>query len=92
MERIQKTKENLKKCQCMKCPSYNFACKVKSMPGNLIFKRSKMDSKIHAEIMFCVYEPSDCIDEEKGCQCIECELFKEYDLKKRYFCIEDGGK
>lgn len=92
MKRIPKTKENLKKCRCMKCPSYNFACKVKAVPGNIILKMTKMDSKIHAEAMFCMYEPSDCIDEEKGCLCAECELFKEYELKNNYFCIVDGGK
>lgn len=92
MERIPKNKESLKKCRCMKCPSYNFACKLKSIPGNVILKIGKMDSKIHAEAMFCVYEPSDCINDERGCLCPECDLYKEYDLKGKYFCVVDGGE
>jgi len=48
--------------------------------------------KIHAEAMFCAYEKSSCIDEEKGCNCGNCDLFKEYDLGERYFCIVSDGK
>jgi hypothetical protein len=48
--------------------------------------------KIHAETMFCAYEKSHCIEEEHGCICNECELFKEYNLDKLYFCTADGGK
>lgn len=92
MSKVDKTKENLKKCLCMKCPSYNFACKVKSMPGNVILMMSDMSDKIHAEAMFCAYEKSDCIEEEKGCLCGTCEVFKEYDLGKGYFCTTLGGK
>jgi len=58
MKIVPKTKENLKKCLCMKCPSYNFACKVKSMPSNVILMLSDKEKKIHAESMFCAYEPS----------------------------------
>jgi len=36
MTKVDRTKENLKKCLCMKCPSYTFACKMKSMPANLM--------------------------------------------------------
>jgi hypothetical protein len=91
MSMVAKTKENLKKCLCMKCPSYSFACKVKSMPGNMILMMGKMDG-IHAEAMFCAYEKSQCIDEEKGCICGTCEVFKEYNLGKGYFCTVTGGK
>jgi hypothetical protein len=91
MSKVAKTKENLKKCLCMKCPSYVFACQIKSMPGNMILMMSDMD-KIHAETMFCAYEKSHCIDEEKGCLCATCELFKHYELGKGYFCIVTDGK
>ena len=92
MSNVAKTKENLKKCQCMKCPSYTSSCKVKSMPGNVILKMSDMDKKIHAEALFCAYEKSHCIDEEKGCLCDTCEVFKENDLGRGYFCMVTGGK
>ena len=92
MSKVEKTKDNLKKCICMKCPSYNFACKMKSMPGNMILMMGNMEDKIHAEAMFCAYEKSSCIDEEKGCICGQCELFKEHDLGKLYFCTVTDGK
>lgn len=92
MSVVSKTKGNLKKCLCMKCPSYNFACKIKSMPGNVILKIGKVEDKIHAEAMFCAYEKSHCIEEKKGCLCEDCELLREYHLEKEFFCIVDGGK
>jgi len=33
--KVPKTKENLKKCIYMKCPSYTFTYKMRSMPGNI---------------------------------------------------------
>lgn len=92
MSKVAKTKENLKKCLCMKCPSYTFSCKVKSMPGNMILMVSDKEKKLHAEAMFCAYEKSHCIDEEKGCNCPTCELYKEYNLGKTYFCTTQDGK
>ncbi|QRN86824.1 DUF2769 domain-containing protein [Clostridia bacterium] len=92
MSNVPKTKENLKKCLCMKCPSYTFACKVKSMPGNAILMMSDMDKKLHAEAMYCAYEKSNCISEDKGCICSTCELYKEYGLTNGYYCTADGGK
>lgn len=92
MSKVEKTKENLKKCLCMKCPSYTFFCKMKSMPGNMILMVSDMEEKLHAEAMFCAYEKSRCIDEEKSCNCPTCELHKEYNLDKTYFCTNQDGK
>ena len=58
---VEKSKKNLSKCICMKCPSYGFACKVKSMPNNAILMMGDSTKKIHAEAMFCAYEKSTCI-------------------------------
>lgn len=93
MSKVEKTKGNLIKCLCMKtCPSYGFACKMTSLPSNTILLVSDMEKKLHAETMFCAYEKSTCIDEEKGCMCGSCEVFKKYGLDRGYFCITDGGK
>ncbi len=92
MSKVERTKENLKKCLCMKCPSYSFTCKMMSMPGNVILMMGNMEDKPHAEAMFCAYEKSNCIKEEKGCLCATCELFKEYNLEKTYFCTATDGK
>jgi len=92
MKIVQKTKENLKKCLCIKCPSYVFACKVKSMPSNVILQTGNMEDKIHAEAMFCAYEPSHCIDEIRGCRCVDCQVLLENDLDNGFYCKFQGGK
>ena len=92
MKIVQKTKGNLKKCLCMKCPSYVFACKVKSMAGNVILRVGDMENKIHAEALFCAYEPSNCIDELRGCLCEDCEVLLDNDLENGFYCKVDGGK
>jgi hypothetical protein len=84
---VPKTKANLMKCQCIKCPSYIFSCKMKAMPGNVILMMGDMEKHIHAEAMFCAYGKSDCINEEKGCLCGTCAVFKEYEPGKGYFCL-----
>ena len=93
MSNVEKTRENMFKCLCMKkCPSYSFSCKVKNMPSNTLLVMSDMEKKVHAETFFCAYDKSTCIEEEKGCVCPECEVYKKYNLDKMYYCTEDGGK
>ncbi|PKM85039.1 MAG: hypothetical protein CVU86_04060 [Firmicutes bacterium HGW-Firmicutes-11] len=92
MSKVDRTKENLEKCICMTCPSYAFACKKRSLTSNVILTMVGTDYRIHAEAMFCAYEESHCIDEEKGCICADCEVHKEYQLEKGYFCVAAGGK
>ncbi len=89
---VSRTKENLDKCLCMTCPSYIFFCKMKSMPANVLLMMS-MEKKIYAEAMFCAYgSSSQCVGEEKGCVCSNCEVFKENKLGKGYFCTTKDGK
>ena len=92
MSVVEKTKANLIACKCLVCPSYEFTCKVQSMPSNVLLLIGDMDNMIHAEKLFCAYEKSSCIEQKKGCICPECEVQKKYDLKKVYYCLEDGGK
>lgn len=87
MATVPKTKENLHKCICMKCPSYTFACKIKAMPENMVDMLKKDFSKVdHMEAMFCAFGESKCIDEKKGCICLDCQLMKEYMPGPGYFC------
>ncbi len=51
MSTVTRTKENLQKCQCMKCPTYTFMCKMKSMPGNIMAMMSDIGKKDHMEAM-----------------------------------------
>lgn len=92
MTNVPKIKKNLMKCKCKTCPTYDFACKVKSIPGNMGLILGDMEDKTHAETMFCGYEKSNCLDEEKGCLCPSCEVFKECALDKTYYCIVTYGK
>ena len=82
MGAVAKTKENLKKCLCMKCPTYTFMCKMKNMPGNMAAMMSDIGKKDHMEGIFCAFGKSKCIDEEKGCICMTCAVFKENNLYK----------
>lgn len=88
MGTVAKTKSNLKKCICMKCPSYTFACKIKEIPSNIsdMLKMDISDVK-HAEVMFCAFEASKCIKEEKGCNCPSCAVHAENMLDKTYYCL-----
>lgn len=92
MGKVPKTKENMHKCICMSCPSYSFACKIKSMPANVMDLIKGIDKTDNLEGMYCAYEKSRCIEEEKGCVCGKCVLTAEYGLDKKYYCTVTGGK
>jgi len=93
MAKVEKSKENLKKCICMKCPSYKLACKMKAMPKNIITMMKGNISEIdHFEGLYCAFEKSHCITVESGCICADCEIYKENNLGKVYFCTQTGGK
>ncbi|MDW7739105.1 MAG: DUF2769 domain-containing protein [Bacillota bacterium] len=92
MQKVPKTRKNLLKCLCKKCPTYSFTCKMMSIPGNIILLMDTKDDRLHAETMFCAYSKSQCIKDEKGCICRKCEVYKENELSGMYFCLEDGGK
>ena len=86
---VQKTKENLKKCICMKCPSYTMSCKLKAMPKNMMtMMKGNIAEKTHFEGLFCAFEKSTCIKKEKGCRCAQCQVYKENKLNKLYFCLK----
>jgi len=93
MSAVAKTKENLKKCKCVKCPTYSFACKIKAIPEGIsdMLKRDISEEK-HMEMMFCAFEASKCIKEEKGCICTTCEVHTENNLDKTYYCAITSGK
>lgn len=93
MGKVGKSKENLKKCICMKCPSYKLGCKMKAMPKNMMtMMRGNISELDHFEGLFCAFEKSKCITEEEGCICATCEVYKDNSLDKLYFCTQTGGK
>lgn len=88
---VERTKENLKSCQCMHCPSYTTGCKIRSMPDNIVNLMEGLDEVSHFESLFCAFEQSHCIHEDKGCLCSDCSVHKKYDLQKHDFCMKTGG-
>jgi len=62
MGNVPKTIENMRKCICKRCPSYTFACKIKSMPANVMDLIKGIDKTDHHEGLYCAYEKSRCID------------------------------
>lgn len=92
MKEVDKTKDNLKKCKCMNCPSYTDTCKVKNAPENLLKLMGDFSKHEHYEKMFCAFERSNCIEEDNGCLCEDCEVFKNYNLNRNEFCLKTGGR
>ncbi|OEU41463.1 hypothetical protein BGV40_14755 [Methanosarcina sp. Ant1] len=93
MGNVTKSKENLKKCICIKCPSYTFACKVKAIPGGIADMLKRDISEVeHMEGMFCAFGQSKCITDDKGCICGDCDVYKENNLDKFSYCTVLNGK
>lgn len=89
---VDKTKENLERCLCMTCPSYTLGCKVKNVPVNLFKQMEDLEKVDHFESMFCAFEKSHCIDEDRGCLCDGCPVHAEYDLNREEYCLKTGGE
>lgn len=85
--RVEKTIENAERCKCLQCPSYTAVCKMKNgttIPHDI----SKLD---HLERMFCAFEESNCIHENRGCLCETCPVHKKYSLNDEDYCLHTGG-
>lgn len=92
MQTVARTSENLKKCQCSNCPSYTAGCKIKNYPVNFFKLVDGLDKVDHFEGMFCAFGKSNCINEDKGCRCMECEVFHENNLSREEYCLSSNGK
>lgn len=92
MSAVARTFENLKKCRCSGCPSYTAGCKIKEFPASLMKLVDGLDHTEHFEGMFCAFEKSHCINEDKGCLCEECAVFAENRLNRDEYCLKTGGK
>lgn len=91
MNMVERTNENLKKCLCSGCPSYTMGCKIKNYPINMMKHVDGIENIEHYEKMFCAFGKSNCISEDRGCLCENCEVFHENNLKKEDYCLADGG-
>ncbi len=65
---------------------------MKSMPGNIMGMMGDISKKHHFEGLYCAFEASKCIKEKKGCICGNCEVYKENELNKQYYCLPNYGE
>lgn len=85
--RVEKNLENAQACLCFSCPSYSHSCKLKN--GQQIpFDVSHLK---HCECLFCAFEKSNCIHENKGCLCEHCSVYEKYHLNREEYCLLTGG-
>jgi len=88
--RVEKSMANAEACQCLKCPSYTTVCKIKNnlrSPKDVL----KKENDEHWEMMFCAFEKSNCIHENRGCICATCAVHKKYALNNEDYCLHTGG-
>ena len=82
METVLRTSENMKKCLCSACPSYTTKCKIKNYPINMMKLVDGIENVEHFEKMFCAFGKSNCISENRGCLCEQCDVYNENNLSK----------
>jgi hypothetical protein len=88
MSTVEKSMANLTKCVCHLCPTYTFTCKIKAVPGIVKGMVTDIHKAEHVDSMFCVFGKSKCIDEEKGCICNDCDVYKDNKLEGKFFCTK----
>jgi aldose sugar dehydrogenase len=71
MAKVIKNQENLSKCICPKCPSYNSCATQKN---ELLFCAEPLSARR-------------CTFKRNGCICGDCPIHSENKLKKGYYCI-----
>ena len=87
---VEKTIDNAKSCLCFTCPSYTTHCKMKNS-DEIALDMSHINDASHMELMFCAFEKSNCIHENRGCLCQDCPVHKKYKLNNEDYCLNTGG-
>jgi len=75
MAKVEKTPDNVKKCFCPTCPSYNECAKSK---GELIFCAVSAGK-------------SECPFPMNGCHCLGCPVYQENNLRSNYYCVNGAA-
>lgn len=88
--RVEKTLDNAHFCRCLSCPSYTVTCKLKN---NMSINEDvlKRVHEAHWELLFCAFDKSHCIHENRGCLCSTCLIHKKYALNNEDYCLHTGG-
>jgi len=88
--RVEKTTDNAQQCLCLSCPSYTKTCKLKNKLNTNQDVLQKVNDA-HWELLFCAFEKSGCIHENRGCMCQSCPIHKKYALNNEDYCLHTGG-
>ena len=86
MSKVGKTKDNLKRCVCIKCPTFTNAAKLHPELSSQNLAAADVPALQHLESMYCCFGKSRLIEEKKGCSCFSCKNFKMYALTDGLFC------
>jgi hypothetical protein len=90
MSKVGKTKDNLKKCLCRKCPTFINASKLHpELLSQPVIADADLGKLMHMENFYCAYGKSKLIEDKKVCLCFSCKVFKEFKLIDGYFCVTD---
>lgn len=92
MSKVKKSVKNLAKCKCVTCPSFTLGCELKAAVPDMAKVATGMENKEHFEALYCAYEPSSCINEERGCKCPDCEVEHDYKMHHEYYCLHDVNR
>lgn len=72
MSLVPKNDDNIKKCVCDKCPSYNSCAKE---------KKEKLFCSGDVSKSYCSFQ-------ENGCSCNSCPIHYNYSLTANYYCAK----
>ncbi|MBR1373257.1 DUF2769 domain-containing protein [bacterium] len=87
---VHKTLENARNCKCLQCPSYTTTCKIRNKMSDHTDVLHRLNDA-HWELLFCAFEKSNCIHENRGCLCSSCAVHKKYALNNEDYCLHSGG-
>ena len=88
--RVEKSLDNAQFCRCLSCPSYTTTCKLKNNMVTNDDVRQRLN-EAHWELLFCAFDKSQCIHENRGCLCSTCLVHKKYALNNEDYCLHTGG-
>ena len=89
MKKPEQSKDTLRRCICLECPTFTMGCKIKATPGNAEKAESEGKKADHLEGAFCAYGSSTCIIEKLECLCPQCEIYHECELEEKHYCQKE---
>lgn len=102
MPRVEYNQDNAQKCQCGVCPVQtqsecvkNLMMKMKQMKAQMEqTPENKMPEPKDMPGLYCAIGKAYCqdLDPTKGCVCPTCDVWKENNLKSKYYCQKGNAE